>query len=181
MPAGGPKKTVRAATQPFGVSRGLSSVPMWRRLGVVLLVLSVTAAVITLQNLAGRKVVLDSFRHLEEEAAYRDLDQILNSFQSDLGHLSISVRDYAWWDDAYAYVLDRNERFTQSNFAHASLENMGVDVVWMLDSQGHEILSLMTSVRATSVHERAAAPDLVDVLRKHIDVIKKPRDRSKAL
>ena len=97
---------------------------MWRRLGVVLLVLSVTAAVITLQNLAGRKVVLDSFRHLEEEAAYRDLDQILNSFQSDLAHLSISVRDYAWWDDAYAYVLDRNERFTQSNFAHASLDDL---------------------------------------------------------
>ncbi len=37
-------------------------------------------------------------------------------------------------DDAYAYAVDRNERFTQSNFAPESLENMGVDVVWMLDS-----------------------------------------------
>lgn len=154
---------------------------MWRQLGVVLLVLSITGAVLSLQNLAGRKVVLDSFRHLEEESAHRDLDQILNAFQANLAHLAISVRDYAWWDDTYAFVLDRNERFTRSNLAPTSLENMGVDVVWILDANGREILSLMGSEGESQSPRRAVPPDLLDVLRKHADVIRKPRDRSKPL
>jgi diguanylate cyclase (GGDEF)-like protein/PAS domain S-box-containing protein len=181
MPAGRAEKTGWSATPPFGGWRRLNSVPIWRQLGVIVLVLSITGAVLSLQNLAGRKVVLDSFRQLEEEAAYRDLDQIVNTFQGDLNYLAISVRDYAWWDDLYAYVLERNERFTQSNFAHASLENMGVDVVWLLDAEGNEIFSLLTSVRARRFHERAAPADLVDVLRRHAEVIRQPREDARPL
>jgi sensor domain CHASE-containing protein len=113
-----------------------------RQVGIVLLVAAVAAAILGLQNIAGRKVVMDSFRHLEQDAANHSLDQVLNAFQADLEHLAVSVRDYARWDDAYQFAVDRNERFTQSNFAPESLQNMGVDVVWMLDPADGEILSL---------------------------------------
>ena len=115
-------------------SRVSVRVPLMRRLGLVLLVAAVAAGLLGLQNIAGRKVVMDSFRQLERDAANHSLDQVLNALQADLEHLAISVRDYARWDDAYAYAIDHNERFTQSNFAPDSLENMGVDVVWMLDA-----------------------------------------------
>jgi len=109
-----------------------------RQVGIVLLVAAVAVGILGVQNIAGRKVVMDSFRHLEQDAANHSLDQVLNAFQADLEHLAVSVRDYARWDDAYQFADDRNDRFTQSNFASESLENMGVDVVWMIDPENRE-------------------------------------------
>src|SRR3954451_755329 len=136
-------KLRKILAKPASGSRAHAPVPLMRRLGLVLLVAAVAAAILGLQNIAGRKVVMDSFRQLERDAANHSLDQVLNAFQADLDHLAVSVRDYARWDDAYAYAVDRNERFTHSNFAPESLENMGVDVVWMLDESDREILSLV--------------------------------------
>src|SRR6478735_1262744 len=126
-------KRRKVLAKPGAGSRATAHVPFMRQLGLLLLVAAVAAAILGLQNIAGRKVVMDSFRQLERDAANHSLDQVLNAFQADLEHLAVSVRDYARWDDAYAFAVDHNERFTQSNFAPESLDNMGVDVVWMLD------------------------------------------------
>ena len=162
-------------------SRVSVRVPLMRRLGLVLLVAAVAAGLLGLQNIAGRKVVMDSFRQLERDAANHSLDQVLNALQADLEHLAISVRDYARWDDAYAYAIDHNERFTQSNFAPDSLENMGVDVVWMLDASDHEILSLMANPKQARRIERPANPALTDMLRQHLPRIRALHGKSKAL
>ena len=124
---------------------------------------------------------MDSFRQLERDAANHSLDQVLNAFQADLEHLAVSVRDYARWDDAYAYAVDRNERFTQSNFAPESLENMGVDVVWMLDASDRDILSLELNRKQARHIERPADIALMDVLRHHLARIRETRGKSKAL
>jgi diguanylate cyclase (GGDEF)-like protein/PAS domain S-box-containing protein len=161
----------------------LTGVPVWRQVGVALLVAAVAAAVLSLQNMAGRKVVMDSFRQLEKEAAFHSLDQLLNALQADLDHLAISVRDYARWDDLYDYAVDRNDRFTQSNLARESLENMGVDLVWMLDSRDSEILSIQAGAKGATEGSRLADPALIDVLRRHLGKIRalpansKPLDR----
>jgi len=156
-------------------------VPFWRRVGIVLLVAAVAVAILGLQNMAGRKVVMDSFLHLEQEAAHHSLDQVLNAFRADLDHLSVSVRDYARWNDAYTYSLDRNDRFTQSNLAPESLDNIGVDVVWMLDTADREILSLALNTSGRQQIERPANPEIVDVLRQHLRQIKASRGDSKPL
>src|SRR3954466_7603234 len=143
MPVQRGAKLRNILAKPASGSRAAAHLPFLRSVGIVLLVAAIAAGILGLQNMAGRKVVMDSFRQLERDAANHSLDQVLNAFQADLDHLAVSVRDYARWDDSYAYVADRNERFTQSNFAPESLENMGVDVVWMLDASDREILSLM--------------------------------------
>ncbi len=147
----------------------------------MLLVAAVAVSILGLQNIAGRKVVMDSFRQLEQDAANHSLDQVLNAFQADLEHLAVSVRDYARWDDAYEYAVDRNERFIQSNFAPESLENMGVDVVWMLDPADREILSLTSAARNAQRIERPAAASLTEVLRQHLKQITATRGKSKPL
>jgi diguanylate cyclase (GGDEF)-like protein/PAS domain S-box-containing protein len=154
-------------------------VPVWRRVGIVLLVVAVAAGVLVLQNMAGRKVVMDSFRQLEQDAAQHALGQVLNALQADLDHLSISVLEYARWDDSYSFANERNERFIQSNISVDTLENMGVDLVWMLDTHDHDLLSLTVSPKRSQPIERPANPELMDVLREHLKQIKASRDGSK--
>src|SRR5688572_15389408 len=108
--------------KPGSGSRVTTIVPLWQRVGVVLLVAAIAGAILALQNIAGRTVVLDSFRQLEQDSANRSLDQVLYAFQADLEHLTTSTLDYARWDDVYVFVNDRNDRFLHSNFAPESLE-----------------------------------------------------------
>ena len=68
MPERGGEDSVLPGSQPSRGVRMLAGVPLWRQVGGVLLVATIAAAVLSLQNLAGRKVVLDSFRQLEKEA-----------------------------------------------------------------------------------------------------------------
>ena len=174
-------KLRKVLAKPGSGSRASAHVPLMRQLGLVMLVAAVAAGILGLQNIAGRKVVMDSFRQLERDAANHSLDQVLNALQADLDHLAISVRDYARWDDAYAFAVDHNERFTQSNFAPESLENMGVDVVWMLDTSGGEILSLMVDARQAHRVERPANAALTDVFRHHLPRIRELQGKSKPL
>ena len=176
----GPKRR-KGLAKPHPVSRTPAHVPTLRRVGIVLLVAAVAVGILGLQNIAGRKVVMDSFRHLEQDAANHSLDQVLNAFQADLEHLAVSVRDYARWDDAYQFAEDRNDRFTQSNFASESLENMGVDVVWMIDPENREILSITSDPRHSHRIERPASSALTSVLRQHLKQIVASRDHSKPL
>jgi diguanylate cyclase (GGDEF)-like protein/PAS domain S-box-containing protein len=148
---------------------------------LVVAVVVVTAAILGLQNFAGHKVVMDSFRQLERDAADHSLDQVLNAFQAELDHLAISVRDYSRWDDAYAFSADRNERFTQSNFAFETLDNMGVEVVWMVDPSGREIFSLSIDGASPPSVQRPALPELLDVLRSHLPKIKEMQGDSTPL
>src|SRR3569833_2241493 len=181
MPVQRGAKLQEVLAKPGSGSRAAAYLPFLRRVGIVLLVAAIAAAILGLQNMAGRKVVMDSFRQLERDAANHSLDQVLNAFQADLEHLAVSVRDYARWDDAYAYAADRNERFTQSNFAPESLENMGVDVVWMLDAADREILSLVVDRKRERRVERPANAELTDVLRAHLPRIRAVRGNTKPL
>src|SRR5689334_19711333 len=181
MPVQRGAKLPDVLAKPGSGSRAGAYLPFLRRLGIVLLVAAVAAGILGLQNMAGRKVVMDSFRQLEQDAANHSLDQVLNAFQADLEHLAVSVRDYARWDDSYAYSADRNERFTQSNFAPESLENMGVDVVWMLDAADREILSLVVNRKQERPVERPANAELTDVLRAHLPRIRAVRGNTKPL
>src|ERR1043165_2783625 len=97
-------KPRKVLAKPGSGSRSGTHVPLIRRVALVLLVAAVAAAILGAQNIAGRKVVMDSFRQLERDAANHSLDQVLNAFQADLEHLAVSVRDYARWDDAYAFA-----------------------------------------------------------------------------
>ena len=147
----------------------------------MLLVAGVAAGVLTLQNIAGRQVVMSSFRQLEQDAAQHTLDQVLNALQADLHHLAVGVRDYARWDDAYNFASDRNERFTQSNLSADALDNMGVDLVWMVDTRDRDILSLTVGLNDSHPIERPANAELMDVLRAHLKQIRASRGSSKAL
>ncbi len=166
--------------QPNRGVRMFAGVPLWRQVGVVLCVATIITSMLSLQNLAGRKVVLDSFRQLEQEAAYRSLDQVLNAFQADLDHVAISVRDHAWWTTSARSGARSRSPSLNPAFASESLDNMGIHVVWMLDTNDREILSIVPGARG-SVADRSADPALIAVLRHHVARIKALRGNGKPL
>jgi diguanylate cyclase (GGDEF)-like protein/PAS domain S-box-containing protein len=150
------------------------------RASIVLLVLGISAALLGLQHVAGRKVVLESFAQLEREADEKSLQQVVKAFEADLNQLAISLRDYAAWDDSYDYAESRDEQYIASNYVPETLENMGVDIVWMFDTEDRDIV-LLDHRTGTDEVERPAGPEVTRLLHAHRALIKELAQSSSPL
>ena len=150
------------------------------RASILLLVIGLSAALLGLQHVAGRKVVLDSFAQLEHESDEKSLQQVVKAFEADLNQLAISLRDYAGWNDAYAYAVDRDERFIESNFVPETLANMHVNVVWMIDTKDRDIVLLDHATGADQV-QRPVSAEVSALLRANLPRIKALAKRSRPL
>jgi diguanylate cyclase (GGDEF)-like protein/PAS domain S-box-containing protein len=139
-----------------------------RRLSALLLVIGLSGALLGLENLAARKVLFDSFGQLERDEGNRNLQQVLKAIEADLNQLSISTHDYAAWDDAYEYAQTRDRRFLESNFAVETLENMNVDVVWMIDTHNRDIVSYERSPETHSGLPPQASAEVLGLLRSQL-------------
>ncbi len=136
-----------------------------RRLGIFLIVASVSGALLVVESFATRKVLSASFSTLEHRQGERGIDQALRALEADLSQLAISTHDYATWDDAFEFVKTRDPRFVKSNITAETLGNMRVDFVWMTDARGNEVLSFQRPPGHESEPPVAADAAIVDAVR----------------
>lgn len=73
-------------------------------------------------------------RILEIEARQTG-DRILALLRDDLEQLGVLVRDWAWWDDSYDFVRDRNTTYMQSNLLPETFDSLGLSAIAILDAE----------------------------------------------
>lgn len=101
-----------------------------------LLLLALVMAVTVLASL-----LIRSFEQVETADLQQKATQLARALDADLRQLAVSNRDYAEWDEAFNYIQTFDPHFISANFTRETLSGMRVDVVWMVDRDGHEIYS----------------------------------------
>jgi diguanylate cyclase (GGDEF)-like protein/PAS domain S-box-containing protein len=107
--------------------------------------------VLALGVLATGPTLLSSFRNVEAAATEQKALQVYRAFEADLRQLAISNLDYAHWDDSVQFVKDRNQHYIDANLIRQNLLGMHVDLVWIVDRDGHEIYSGVTNRSGAAV------------------------------
>jgi diguanylate cyclase (GGDEF)-like protein/PAS domain S-box-containing protein len=102
----------------------------------------VAAAVIVLGTLiASRYLVVQKFAKIEEADAARALEVLRRSFTTHNIEIETVSRDYARWDEMYRYVSSLDPTFESENFSQPGLDEMNVELVWVLDPKDQLISS----------------------------------------
>ena len=86
-------------------------------------------------------VFLGGYADLERQHLRRNLDRAADALRREIEALAATNRDYAFWDDACAYVADRNPEFIEANFTPQGQANTRVDIVLICDPAGTVIFS----------------------------------------
>ncbi|MFC0337036.1 diguanylate cyclase (GGDEF) domain-containing protein [Kushneria avicenniae] len=60
----------------------------------------------------------------EDDYVAREMGRVESAWQSDLNKLGAETRDWASWDDAYAFIQGRSPDFAESNFSQEMFEDM---------------------------------------------------------
>jgi PAS domain S-box-containing protein len=85
--------------------------------------------------------LLDRYRHLEEEAVRRDVERAVNARQREISHLDTVARDWAYWDDTYLFMENRDPAYIQSNLVDSTFTDLRLNLFLLVDSSGNPVYS----------------------------------------
>ncbi|MGF1642477.1 MAG: CHASE4 domain-containing protein [Thiotrichales bacterium] len=83
-----------------------------------------------------QQVVYPSFVELEHEEAQKNVARAVEAVQRELELLQPSVATWAYWDDTYRFMADRNRGYIESNLNREALESLQVQLLAFYDLDG---------------------------------------------
>ena len=104
------------------------------RVAALLVALSVALAGIMYST--QQWVVMPTFVDIERMAAELNVNRCVEALRRDLQSLADTTSDWAYWDDTYRYVYDRNEQYEHVNLSDNAFLNARLDLICILDNDG---------------------------------------------
>ncbi len=79
------------------------------------------------------------FQDIERKRILGDLERVRSLPLEQSRALNMLVRDWAWWDDTYAFVMDRNQEFIQSNLPVSTFTSSAINLIGFYDTMGQVV------------------------------------------
>ncbi len=102
-----------------------------------LILLGIFLALLAILNLFSWLFILGSYGRLERDDVGKEVLRAINVFDDNLRNLDTVLKDWAYWDDSYAFMKDCNESFKTSNLTPWVFENLRLNVIVFLDLDGN--------------------------------------------
>ena len=105
---------------------------------------------------ASRYLILRKFENIEQNDVARSIEVMRKALVGKNTEIETVSRDFARWDDMYSYVSSLDQNFEYQNFSEAGLDEMNVDLVWLLDSKETLISSFENDTDDSRYHHPAS-------------------------
>ena len=105
---------------------------------------------------ASRYLILRKFENIEQNDVARSIEVMRKALVAKNTEIETVSRDFARWDDMYSYVSSLDQNFEYQNFSEAGLDEMNVDLVWLLDSKEKLISSFENDTDDSRYHHPAS-------------------------
>jgi signal transduction histidine kinase/sensor domain CHASE-containing protein/DNA-binding response OmpR family regulator len=135
---------------------------MTLRKRTLLAVAGMVSLIVGVLAVTSSRLLLRSLNASDESATRQEVHRAIHALAGEAERLRVSAKDYGTWDDAYAFVVDRNPEFVRTNLQPQALQNLGVTVVAFLDSSGTLIqISAVDPRSGRAVPVRESVRDLL--------------------
>jgi len=102
-----------------------------------LLIISVTiVGMIAMIVIASRIILLESFTDLEEDLARRNIERVVNAMNDNMDTFARTNSDYAYWDDSYQFVQDRNQDYIDTNLNIPTQVRLNLNAMFYVNNAG---------------------------------------------
>jgi sensor domain CHASE-containing protein len=81
-------------------------------------------------------IITDRIDGFERELAAANVRRARNALQQDMKRLDDLLKDWAWWDDTYAFMAAPSEEFLASNVTPDVFRNQGLDAMIFISTAG---------------------------------------------
>lgn len=114
---------------------------------LIILALTLTALLVTLYA-AGTRIVLGSFKRLEQQQIRDNTRRVVNALDGDLQNLLTLTTDWAAWDDTYAFVDSVDPAYITSNLVDSTFADHGLNLLLVVNTAGEMVYGRAFDTRA---------------------------------
>lgn len=85
--------------------------------------------------------LMKSFMKLEDDQVIRNLDRVEFSIKNIIENQSTKIKDWAYWDDTYNFIEDKNKEYIDSNLTNESLSSLNINTMIFINSKDEIVYS----------------------------------------
>lgn len=116
-------------------------------------ILVISLVVFLMLHLVASLVIMPGFKAVDDKESRQSLNQASSSINYRISQLTRAVKDYAWWDDTYYYVENRNLDYTETNFVDSTFENLRLNLIAILDNDHGIVYAKMFDLNDSIANE----------------------------
>ncbi len=90
-----------------------------------------------------KTLVFPTFLALEQQAAARDIQRVIEAINSETEDVDKTLWDYSSWDDSYRYAKGGYKTYPDGNLAIETLRNLRLDVVEVYDARRTKLFAVV--------------------------------------
>ncbi len=106
------------------------------RITTILVIAVTTLALVGLLLLSLNATLLPHFERQQEQTIYLSLQRAQSALDAELDHLEQTSRDWAKWDDTYAFVQASSPAYLQANLQDETFIDLNLNLMMMVDLNG---------------------------------------------
>ena len=107
---------------------------------ITVLGVTLTCLVLLLYGISST-ILLDGFRQVESNEAKKAVGRMGSALLVEMNQLSITNKDYAWWDDTYEFIQDGNSDYIDTNLVDDTYVNIDVELMVFVNLSGGIVFS----------------------------------------
>lgn len=89
--------------------------------------------------LVSQFILLRGFDGLQEDAVKQNVQRVQNAIANEIDGLDQTIVDWAYWNDTYQFVQDKNQAYVDSNLSDGAIINLDLNVIVFTDMNNHLI------------------------------------------
>src|SRR5262245_15816357 len=120
---------------------------------------------------ASRYLILRKFENIEQNEVSRSIEVMKKALVTKNTEIETVSRDFARWDDMYSYVSSLDPKFEYENFSEAGLDEMNVDMVWLLDPKEKLVSSFENDTDDTR-YLHPASPQVISEINRLTPIVR---------
>jgi diguanylate cyclase (GGDEF)-like protein/PAS domain S-box-containing protein len=93
------------------------------------------------QYALARFILLRSFTRFEAEQAIVNTEKVHSTLKAKVKEFDRLLGDWAPWDDAYAFMQNRNDNFVRSNMSASGFTENEIDTLILTDTTGRQVVA----------------------------------------
>jgi PAS domain S-box-containing protein len=109
------------------------------RVKTLFIIGAVLASLVLILYLITQTVLVRSYEGLEEQNTHDHVERALIALNEQIETLSANTFDYAYWDDSYQFMVDRNEDYVIANLDNVFFINLGVNLEAFISPEGETV------------------------------------------
>jgi len=123
--------------------------------GIIIFGLLVTVSIISI------RIILNGVNQLEAQRVETNTERVSEAIDTQLDYLRTKTADWAYWDDSYNFVSNRDTSYVSTNLVPTSFVNLKVDSIIYLNEKNVSVYARTYDAKTQQIS--TASADLIEL------------------